>query len=420
MTIKKRAHDLLGKCSCIPGLLLAETTNWRFFRSKLLPALSLLVIVFYVGSTFVVSDSKESVSRWGGFGAMNDSESQCKVQCRVHGTESLPKGIVSETSNLEMRRLWGTSKDQMKIRDRYKKSLLAISVGIRQKKNVDHIVKKFPPRNFTIMLFHYDGFIDQWRDLPWSDNVLHVSAVNQTKWWFAKRFLHPDVVDEYNYIFLWDEDLGVEHFDPVNYLSIVEEEGLEISQPALDPSLSEVHHRITVRVKKSRVHRRTYKYRGNGRCYWNSTAPPCTGWVEMMAPVFSRPAWRCAWYMIQSDLIHAWGLDMKLGYCAQGDRSKNVGVVDSEYVVHLGIPTLGSLDENKPQGEDGRSSHPEGIVRSAKRGREVTLLNRERGEVRKQSYNELEIFQERWEKAVRDDTCWSDPYPQNTNRSRAF
>ncbi|KAF3783458.1 hypothetical protein EJ110_NYTH20623 [Nymphaea thermarum] len=344
------------------------------------------------------------------------------VQCRVHGTESLPKGIVSATSNLEMRRLWGTSKDQMKRREHSMKSLLAIAVGIRQKKNVDHIVKKFPPSNFTIMLFHYDGFVDQWRDLLWSDNVLHVSAVNQTKWWFAKRFLHPDVVDEYNYIFLWDEDLGVEHFDPVNYLSIVEEEGLEISQPALDPSLSEVHHRITVRVKKSRVHRRTYKHRGNGRCYWNSTAPPCTGWVEMMAPVFSRAAWRCAWYMIQSDLIHAWGLDMKLGYCAQGDRSINVGVVDSEYVAHLGIPTLGRLDENRmSQEEDGRaSSRSEGIARSAKRGRKVSIMNRERGEVRKQSYNELEIFQERWEKAVKDDTCWNDPYPQTTNRSRAF
>lgn len=35
--------------------------------------------------------------------------------------------------------------------------------------------------------------------------------------WFAKRFLHPDIVEEYNYIFLWDEDLGVEHFDPVRF-----------------------------------------------------------------------------------------------------------------------------------------------------------------------------------------------------------
>lgn len=31
--------------------------------------------------------------------------------------------------------------------------------------------------------------------------------------WFAKRFLHPDVVAEYAYIFLWDEDLGVENFN---------------------------------------------------------------------------------------------------------------------------------------------------------------------------------------------------------------
>lgn len=31
--------------------------------------------------------------------------------------------------------------------------------------------------------------------------------------WFAKRFLHPDIVASYEYIFLWDEDLGVEYFD---------------------------------------------------------------------------------------------------------------------------------------------------------------------------------------------------------------
>lgn len=31
--------------------------------------------------------------------------------------------------------------------------------------------------------------------------------------WYAKRFLHPDVVAAYEYIFIWDEDLGVEHFN---------------------------------------------------------------------------------------------------------------------------------------------------------------------------------------------------------------
>ncbi|KAF6157102.1 hypothetical protein GIB67_041563, partial [Kingdonia uniflora] len=83
-------------------------------------------------------------------------------------------------------------------------------------------------------------------------------------------------------------------------------------------------------------------------------------WVEIMAPIFSREAWRCTWYMIQymgvvipnaygscaihniffitfqfevhfwsafaltgylffsqNDLIYAWGVDMQLGYFVQ-------------------------------------------------------------------------------------------------------
>ncbi|MBA0815227.1 hypothetical protein Gohar_020989, partial [Gossypium harknessii] len=48
-----------------------------------------------------------------------------------------------------------------------------------------------------------------------------------------------------------------------------------------------------------------------------------------------------------NDLIHAWGLDMQLGYCAQGDRMKNVGVVDAQYIVHFGLPTLGVTEENE-------------------------------------------------------------------------
>lgn len=39
------------------------------------------------------------------------------------------------------------------------------------------------------------------------------------------------------------------------YLSIIKKEGLEISQPALDPEKSELHHPITARDKKSTVHR---------------------------------------------------------------------------------------------------------------------------------------------------------------------
>lgn len=39
--------------------------------------------------------------------------------------------------------------------------------------------------------------------------------------WFAKRFLHPDIVAEYDYIFLFDEDLGVENFHPLRYNNVL-------------------------------------------------------------------------------------------------------------------------------------------------------------------------------------------------------
>ncbi|RZR97009.1 hypothetical protein BHM03_00026125 [Ensete ventricosum] len=44
-------------------------------------------------------------------------------------------------------------------------------------------------------------------------------------------------------------------FNSCRYLTIVEREGLEISQPALDPAKSRIHHQITVRSRKGDVHR---------------------------------------------------------------------------------------------------------------------------------------------------------------------
>ncbi|GAB4826898.1 hypothetical protein Ancab_033776 [Ancistrocladus abbreviatus] len=227
--------------------------------------------------------------------------------------DSLPRGIVHSTSDLEFRSLKSSSKDDSLGHH----NLLAMAVGIKQKHNVDTIVQKFLTENFTIMLFHYDGNVDGWSDLDWSNKAINIMVQNQTKWWFAKRFLHPAVVSIYDYIFLWEEDLGVGHFNLGRYLDIVKSEGLEISQPALDPNSTGIHHRITIHERRKGLHRRIYDSRGSLKCLSSSQGPPCTGWVEGMAPVFSRAAWYCTWHLIQNDLVHGWGLDMKLGYCAQ-------------------------------------------------------------------------------------------------------
>ncbi|KAF5475622.1 hypothetical protein F2P56_007414 [Juglans regia] len=324
----------------------------------------------------------------------------------LHG---LPHGIIQASSDLELRPLWSRSSSRSKVNGFSNHNLLAMPVGIKQKHNVDAVVQKFLPENFTIILFHYDGNMDGWWDLDWSNKAIHIVAQNQTKWWFAKRFLHPDVVSIYDYIFIWDEDLGVEHFNPGRYLDIVKTEGLEISQPALDPNSTDIHHRITIRARTKKFHRRVYDRRGSVKCSDSSEGPPCTGFVEGMAPVFSRSAWHCTWHLIQNDLVHGWGMDMKLGYCAQGDRTRNVGIIDSEYIVHKGIQTLGGsgLPAKKVL-------NPEDLAK--KHGASAFDV---RTEIRRQSTWELQTFKERWNQAVEEDKNWVDPFKRGkTYRKR--
>ncbi|RXI02379.1 hypothetical protein DVH24_030308 [Malus domestica] len=371
----------------------ADSRSGKSCFCSIIPAACLLCILFLIVSVYISSsDYKEN-------------------QNRPYGSEPLPRGIVANTSNLEMQPLWhAKKKPSFKLLEKKdansSSSLFAMAVGIKQKDLVCKMVKKlftsncfsltvfqFLSSGFVVMLFHYDGIVDQWKEFQWSDQVIHVSAVNQTKWWFAKRFLHPDIVAEYSYIFLWDEDLGVDNFHPQRYVSIVQKEGLEISQPALDYSKSEVHHQITVRMRGSVAHRRTYKSSNNGKgCDESSTAPPCTGWIEVMAPVFSRAAWRCVWYMIQ------------------GDRTKKVGVVDAEYIIHYGRPTLGgpSDDQSDHVTKDKiRWQESSPSSKSTRKGHRVdaSLLT-----VRRESYNEMKVFRRKWERAIKNDKCWIDPY----------
>ncbi|XP_012445059.1 uncharacterized protein LOC105769149 isoform X1 [Gossypium raimondii] len=248
------------------------------------------------------------------------------------GAETLPPGILSSRSDIYPRRLWGHPDEDLTIKPKY---LVAFTVGYNQKHNIDAAVKKFS-NNFTIVLFHYDGVTSEWDEFEWSKRAIHVSAPKQSKWWFAKRFLHPDIVAPYDYIFIWDEDLGVEHFNAEEYIKIVRKHGLEISQPGLDPDSIGLTWAMTMKRNDTEIHTRTQERTG-----WCTDLhlPPCAAFVEIMATVFSRNAWRCVWHMIQNDLVHGWGLDFYLRRCVETPHEK-IGVVDVQWIVHQGIPSL--------------------------------------------------------------------------------
>ncbi|KAF7150442.1 hypothetical protein RHSIM_Rhsim02G0120800 [Rhododendron simsii] len=341
------------------------------------------------------------------------------IAAAVSSLSNLPRGIIQARSDLELKPLWPTSSSRSKVNKSSSHNLLAIPVGINQKRNVDTIARKFLTENFTIILFHYDANVDGWWDLDWTKKAIHIVAWNQTKWWFAKRFLNPAVVSVYDYIFLWDEDLGVDNFHPGRYLKIVKGEGLEISQPALDPNSTGIHHRITIRSRTNKLHRRVWEVRGSTKCSADSEGPPCTGQIcgRNGSSIFKICVALClASYTVNipktqiksqqhkplNDLVHGWGMDMKLGYCAQGDRTRKVGVVDSEYIVHQGIQTLGGVSARK-------ASNPEESVKK----QTVDV----RTEIRRQSTSELRLFRKRWEQAVKEDKNWVDPFSRRKRRS---
>ncbi|KAJ0969103.1 hypothetical protein J5N97_021980 [Dioscorea zingiberensis] len=258
------------------------------------------------------------------------------------GAERLPPDIVVSGSDFYLRRLWGMPSEDLPMKQKY---LVTFTVGYDQKNNINAAVKKFS-ENFTIVLFHYDGRTSEWDEFEWSKRAIHISVRRQTKWWYAKRFLHPDIVAAYEYIFIWDEDLGVEHFNAEEYIKLVKKHGLEISQPGLEPNKG-LTWQMTKRRGDREVHKETEERPG-----WCSDPhlPPCAAFVEIMAPVFSRDAWRCVWHMIQNDLVHGWGLDFALRKCVEPAHEK-IGVVDSQWIVHQVVPSLG----NQGQAENGKA-----------------------------------------------------------------
>ncbi|KAL6992630.1 hypothetical protein U1Q18_010742, partial [Sarracenia purpurea var. burkii] len=55
---------------------------------------------------------------------------------------NLPRGIIQARSDLELKPLWSTKYSRSKVNVQSSHNLLALPVGIKQKRNVDAIVQK--------------------------------------------------------------------------------------------------------------------------------------------------------------------------------------------------------------------------------------------------------------------------------------
>ncbi|KAI9136177.1 hypothetical protein BKA69DRAFT_1042759 [Paraphysoderma sedebokerense] len=209
-----------------------------------------------------------------------------------------------------------------------KLGLVVMSVGQKAKPRVDKLVRKFGTAKFSFMLFHWDNAT--WDEFSWYKDIVSARAIGQTKFWFAKRFLTPDIVQAYDYIWLWDDDVELEeNFDPLGFTDVLKQYNIHIAQPSL---LAGDHHVVT-----------RQQTAGIGRF---------TNFVEIMFPIFSSSAWMCVWSLIPFDVKSAWGVD-GVSYPACGSMGFcRFAIIDKYPVRHMDTKSFtGNFAANGDEGK---------------------------------------------------------------------
>ncbi|KNE60389.1 hypothetical protein AMAG_05778 [Allomyces macrogynus ATCC 38327] len=122
-----------------------------------------------------------------------------------------------------------------------KLGLLALVVTKSVRKAVAPLITKFRAEGLDVVLFHTDAPGDDptpaWVDAvgPVYHECTAIRAAGQGKYWFAKRFLTPDVVQLYDYLFLWDAHVALPHaeWSPSQFTALLKRFHVHIAQPAL-------------------------------------------------------------------------------------------------------------------------------------------------------------------------------------------
>jgi hypothetical protein len=116
------------------------------------------------------------------------------------------------------------------------------------------------------------------------------------KWQLARRHLTPEKVADYDYVFIWDDDIDLLEFDPRLFVEIMAACNLDCAQPAI-VSEHGIMHEIT---KAQALHPSSGSHLSVGRL---------TNFVEIMVPVYSRQAWLDFWPYLTDESASGHGYD---------------------------------------------------------------------------------------------------------------
>lgn len=193
------------------------------------------------------------------------------------------------------------------------KMLFVSPVGGGSRVLLPDALQPFLETGVDCLLLQYDE-----ADLPVPEGV-RVIRDKGCKWQLAIRHLHPDHLAAYDYIFFWDDDLGIRDFDPLRFAKIMRTNRLDMAQPAIQSPHGLSHaitgHRPCPPPWREQDGEATYPVVGR-----------LTNFVEIMAPVFTREAWREFYGYLDPGNRSGWGYDFI--------PLARKGIVDAMPVVH--------------------------------------------------------------------------------------
>jgi len=193
------------------------------------------------------------------------------------------------------------------------KMLYVSPVGGGARELLPEVLQCFLAAGADCLLLQYDE-----ADLAIPDGVRLIKEQGH-KWQLALRHLSPDMVSSYDFIFFWDDDLKVRNFEPTRFAKIMRTNRLDMAQPAIQSP-----HGLSHAITKYRPC--PPPWRDPDGITEHPVVGRLTNFVEIMAPVFTRDAWREFHGYLDPDNRSGWGYD----YIPLGRK----GIVDAMPVTH--------------------------------------------------------------------------------------
>eukprot|EP01112_Ceratiomyxa_fruticulosa_P018343 TRINITY_DN5843_c0_g1_i1.p1 TRINITY_DN5843_c0_g1~~TRINITY_DN5843_c0_g1_i1.p1 ORF type:complete len:616 (-),score=92.80 TRINITY_DN5843_c0_g1_i1:132-1979(-) len=217
------------------------------------------------------------------------------------------------------------------------KSLVAMAVGKRATETVNKIVTRLGFDKYSYMFFRYDDanvtitegnqtlsvYTNPFTQFAWFNKVVWVSVKSQSRFWYYKRFITPEMARHYEYLWFFDDDCDINDLNALDVQNIMH---------ARDISIAQISYNTKLGPKGLHIH--------TSQREPDPQNPHIGRWTTFTeigpALVWSSAAYQCGWHSIMLDTSCGFGIDGRwVDYC----QITKAAIIDKYSIIHKDLKT---------------------------------------------------------------------------------